>query len=347
MTRPAENISEHDRQAAPKPGASYAALLILATVGIIGALLVFEVGLRIIGFKSRLFPEKIEFGWPNPQVLENLYQPDDELLWVPKDYPGRLEALVANRPDILLMGDSCTQFGTYDEFLTSRLSATFGERAPRVEKVGVGGWSSFQGLQQMRRDVVRIKPKVATIYYGWNDHWIGFGVQDKVIAMIRSPLYSMLENFRTAQFFTKLYLLASESDTTAFPYRVSEPDYANNLREMLRIAKANGISPMLLTAPSSHEVGKEPAYLKRRHLKDLTQLVPLHQRYVQITRDVAKETGTALCDLATEFEKLPREEVSKKYFNSDGIHLTKKAGEGYDVLAGMLFECLKAAQFIP
>ncbi|MBX7145559.1 MAG: SGNH/GDSL hydrolase family protein [Oligoflexia bacterium] len=342
-----KKIDTLEAQQATGAKASWWALALVMLIGFSAALILFEIGLRLIGFQSRLFPEKIEFGWPNPQVLENLYQPDDQLLWVPKDYQAHIDELIANPPGILLMGDSCTQFGTYDEFLSQHLNQEFGEQAPRVDKVGVGGWSTFQGLQQMRRDVVRIKPKVATIYYGWNDHWIGFGVQDKVIATLRSPLYSLLEDLRTAQFVTKLYLLASQSDVSAFPYRVSERDYADNLRGMIDVARSAGISPMLLTAPSGHVVGKEPEYLKRRHLKDLSQLVPLHQRYVQLTREVAQQSGVALCDLAAEFEKLPSDEVRKKYFNSDGIHLTKKPGEGYDILSGMLLTCLKVNQLVP
>lgn len=319
------------------------ALLIstLIIAGLAVPLTLGEVYLRFIDFRYRLYPEKIEFGWPNPQVMESIYEPDDSLLWVPKTYRAEVEKLVQSPPDVLLMGDSCTEFGTYDSFLQQDLDQLYPGRSLRVAKLGVGGWSSYQGKQQMERDIARIKPKVATIYFGWNDHWIGFGVEDYVLGRIRSPLYRLVESSRVAQLITKVGIDLTAHSKSAHPYRVSESSYAENLRSMVSTARRSGITPVLLTAPSSHQQGKEPAYLKRRHLKDLTQLVPLHQRYVQITRDVAKELDAPLCDLAADFAALPADDLQKKYFNSDGIHLSKKEGEGYDILAEFLANCLK------
>jgi hypothetical protein len=313
----------------------------LMLFGLAVPLLIGEGILRAIDFRYRLYPEKIEFGWPNPQVLESIYTPDDDLLWVPKTYHAEVTELISSPPDVLLLGDSCTQFGTYHAFLQEDLAALYPQRNLKVAKLGVGGWASYQGRLQMIRDVTRIKPKIATIYFGWNDHWIGFGVEDKVLGKIRSPLYRVVEASRLAQLATKVGIELTAHSKSSHPYRVSEEDYAENLKKMVAVAKANGIKPVLLTAPSSHVEGKEPQYLKKRHLKDLSQLVPLHQRYVNITRQVGIETNTPVCDLAAEFAKIPNEELVAKYFNRDGIHLTKEKGEGYDKLAEFLSACLQ------
>jgi hypothetical protein len=46
----------------------------------------------------------------------------------------------------------------------------------------VGGYTTYQGLRQLERDVATLHPVIATFYYGWNDHWIGFGIEDRDVA---------------------------------------------------------------------------------------------------------------------------------------------------------------------
>lgn len=268
--------------------------------------------------------------------MASLYEPDNDLLWVPKEYQSKLAEYRNAPPQILFLGDSCTQFGNYDEFFLAHLKEQ--GKTVSVGKLGVGGWSSYQGLRQMQRDVLPLKPKVATIYYGWNDHWLGFGIEDRQIAKLRSPLFTLLEHSRLTQLVVKAAISRIDGPNVN-PLRVSEADFRKNLWEIVETAKSAGIIPVLLTAPSSHRVGKEPAYLRQRHLKDLRQLVPLHQRYVEIVREVAKEQGVPLCDLAADFAALPESELVEKDFSKDGIHLTKGPGEGYDKLSQFLISC--------
>ena len=84
--------------------------------------------------------------------------------------------------------------------------------------------------------------------------------------------------------------------------------------------------PILLTAPSSHRKGKEPRYLTERWLNGLSDLIPLHQQYVQAVRDVAAQYHAPLIDLYTEFNRLPQEERDE-FFKKDGVHLTRKGDE--------------------
>jgi len=336
MAHQSQTAADSTQNTAPR--ATVRLGVIVSLVSLIVTLGVVELALRLGGFSYRLYPEKIEFGWPNPTAMANYYLPDEELLWVPKDYQDRVAALKQSPPTVLFMGDSCTEFGTYDTFFATHAAAA-GLPEFTSAKLGVGGWSSFQGLQQMRRDISAIAPKVVTIYYGWNDHWIGFGIQDKEIARLRSPAFTLLEHSRFAQLVTKAALSRGVKGQEV-PLRVALPDFRSNLEGMVQIARQAGITPVLLTAPSSHRMGQEPEYLKKRHIKDLTQLVPLHQQYVDVVREVAIKTGAPLCDLATDFAALPQPDIDK-YFNKDGIHLTKGPGEGYDKLAAFLADCFK------
>ena len=76
--------------------------------------------------------------------------------------------------------------------------------------------------------------------------------------------------------------------------------------------------------------------LTPRWLRSLDELVPIHQRYVEIVRSVAAETGAALCDLARDFESIPLAERQERFFYSDGIHLTP---DGDQRIASYLVSC--------
>lgn len=328
--------------AAPEPPKHSTARIgvIVAIASLLTSLALIEVGLRVAGFSYRLYPEKIEFGWPNPTMLQDRYQPDNDLLWVPKDYGTRVAEMKISPPAIIFMGDSCTEFGTYDQFFNQH-ALEAGVPSFRSEKLGVGGWSSYQGLQQLRRDISEIKPKIVTVYFGWNDHWMGFGIEDRQIAHLRSPLFTVLEHSRLTQLAVKAALSWSGNTHKTIPIRVPIDDFRSNMKDIVESARSAGITPVLLTAPSSHRVGKEPEYLRNRHLKDLSKLVPLHRQYVDAVREVAAQTQAPLCDLFADFEALDDPALIKKYFNRDGIHLTKGPGEGYDKLAQFLVACFQ------
>jgi lysophospholipase L1-like esterase len=103
-------------------------------------------------------------------------------------------------------------------------------------------------------------------------------------------------------------------------------------------ARHAGIVPIFVTAPSNHVAGHEPAYLALRHLRTLSELVPLHTAYLDATRSVARETGTPLCDASAAFAALPP--PHDRYFMKDGIHLT---ADGDQEMATVLAACIQSA----
>ena len=276
-----------------------------------------ELALRLFEFEFALGPPKVEFGWPDPVTMKADSLVDPEVLWVPREYPARVAAARGLHPSMVFMGDSCTRWGGFDKELASMAEARNPAQVFRFVNVGVSGWSSWSGLQQLQRDVLPIGPKAITIYYGWNDHWQNFGLEDKDAA----PFLEKPSRFRLAQLADKarLAFTAALRGPTS-PYRVSLNDFRANLRGMVRIARNNGIIPILLTAPTSHRQGREPAYLAERWLTDLEALVPLHRSYVQAVRDVAAEEGGPLVDLYGEFNRLD-DKTRERLFWSDGIHL--------------------------
>ncbi len=307
--------------------------LLAATVALLAG--VAELTLRLSGFSYVLYPEKIEFGRPEPVLLETGFVEDDDLFWVTKDYRDKLERLRASRPGVIFLGDSCTDFGRYDEELARRVRERRG-KAVDYGNLGVAGWSSYQGRRQLERDVAPLAPRAVTLYFGWNDHWIGFGIEDRNVARVKTAFSSRWSRLRLVQLATQA-TVALGTRHTAYPNRVSLDDFADNLRSMVRHARSHGIRPVLITAASAHVPGEEPAYLTERWLRDLSELVPLHQSYVAAVRQVAAAEDADLCDPEAELRALPRAELAG-LFRDDGIHLTE-AGDRR--LAEILDRCFE------
>jgi lysophospholipase L1-like esterase len=309
--------------------------LLLAVASLAVGLALSELALRVAGFSYHLRPEQIQFGWPKSLAsLGGEYRSDPDLLWVHSDYAQRLAN--AGNPVFAFLGDSCTDYSRYPDLLLQQLGA----RRPGVAWTGVNlgtaGWTTFQGLRQLDRDVPRLHPRVVTIYYGWNDHWIGFGMPDEEVARLVRETGSRWQEMRLVQLGQKAWVGAHRSDDNR---RVPLPEFRRNLHDMVKLARANRVEPVLITAPTSHEKGREPEYLKGVWIHRLEDLVPLHQQYVAAVRGVAREDRAVLCDLAAEFAALPSE---RRYglFLKDGIHLNHR---GAQRAATMLAGCLEGA----
>jgi lysophospholipase L1-like esterase len=318
----------HVRKIAPQ--------LVLLAVSLVVAIAASELVLRAIGFRFDLAPERVEFGWPDPVTMENQYRSDPDLFWVPKGYSETLESIRRARPDLLFLGDSCTEFSLYPNFFMNELVRRHPGHRVIVRRLGVGGWSSYQGLEQLRRDVIPLAPRFVTLYFGWNDHWIGFGVRDSEINELNRSFLPGLQHLRLWQLVFKARLALRHRSAGDTPIRVTADEFRSHLEQMVRLARAAGIVPVLLTAPTSHQRGREPQLLRERWLPDLDQLVPLHQRYVAIVREVAREEDAPLCDLEARFAKLPKKRLRTRFFRDDGIHTTPF---GDQKLAAFLMDC--------
>ena len=290
-----------------------------------------EVGFRVFGPELSWPAPRVEFGYPDPITVERHFRTDPDLLWVPRDYEARVAAARGQRPSIVFMGDSCT-IGRYERRLEQIVVDRFPGSSFDWVTLGVEGWSSFSGLQQLQRDVLPMRPRAIAIYYGWNDHWRNFGLEDKDVARFLhsgwSPQSALLSPFQTVQLVERTFFPAKKRFIGTPPpppagrgLRVSLDDFRDNLRNMVRIARANEIIPILLTAPTSHQPGREPARLAVRWVTDLRDLVPLHRRYVEAVREVAAAENVPLVDLHGEFDQLPQHEL-ERLFRHDGIHLT-------------------------
>lgn len=333
--------------AAPGPPVPARRRRLFPIIAVVGSLLVslmlLELALRVFGFEYELRATVIQGSAPDAErVLEN-FRIDDELIWVPDDYDENLARALRDRPDIAFMGDSCTHLGHYHDHLMLALRSTPGGESARHVNLGVAGWSSVQGLAQMERDVRRIRPKIVTFYYGWNDHWLSMGIEDReILRLLSTPIFRH-QSLRVIQLFNRAYV-GLRSMFGPRPVRVPVDDFRRALAELIRIAREIDALPVLLTAPTSHERGHEPDYLFERWIEDLSDLVPLHSAYVEAVREIARDEQVVLCDLAASFDEQPRWLVRNHHFKGDGIHLLD---EGDQMIAEQLLQCFADHDLLP
>lgn len=309
----------------------------VALIATASFLVVLEGTLRLSGFEFRLHPRDIEFGQPDPVLLEDAFRADPDLFWVTPRYYEKLEILARERPPLLLLGDSCTHLVRWDEALASWAEETLGGTL-RYGNLAVAGWSSYQGRRQMERDVAGLSPRVVTVYFGWNDHWVGFGFEDEEAARWQRLGASRAGRLRLVQLVLRARIALGDR-----PNRVPLSDFRRNLAAIVDQARRLDAVPVLLTAPADHRRGEEPSYLASRWLRDLDDLVPVHERYVHAVREVARETGAPLCDLAAAVDGLAPE-VREGLFQDDGIHPTP---EGARFLATEIASCFRTRGLWP
>jgi lysophospholipase L1-like esterase len=297
----------------------------------LAALVLAELALRASGFSFEPYPTFYPDGVARGAAA-GTFAADPDLLWVSSDYRPQLAAARSNPPKLLLLGDSCTAWGDYGERLAALVAARGGNLS--CAKFAVGGWSTFQGLGALRRDLLPLGPEVVVIYFGWNDHWTRFGLPDAVAAR-SSRAWSRFSGSRLVQLGLKLRIALAANPGEA-PPRVSPAEFRENLRTMTRLCRERGAVPILVTAASAHEPGREPAFLAEEgYLADLGTLVPLHREYVAIVREVAVAEGAILCDAERE---LPGPPLRERFFRRDGIHLDDA---GNDALARILLDALE------
>jgi lysophospholipase L1-like esterase len=295
-----------------------ALLVSLAVALVLGELL-----LVLVGFRYELKAHVIEVQAPNREKVFDGYTLDPDFLWVRKNYAETLARALDRPPDILFLGDSCTEFGDYDRRFVRLLreAAPAGTRIPTTANFGCAGWSTDQGRRQMARDVVRVAPRVVTIWYGWNDHWDSVGKDDAAIVRMAAEPIRRWRGLRLVQLLDKSRVaLARLGRSTPTP-RVSASDFESNLRSMVATARTANIRPVLLTAPTPGRPDEG------RWTGDAARLIGLHREYIDIVRRVAREENVPLLDLAAEFDRIPAAELRARYFFKDEVHLTEEGNE--------------------
>jgi lysophospholipase L1-like esterase len=156
---------------------------------------------------------------------------------------------------------------TYSCQLEKMLNDKYGrEKTYEVINAGIIGYSSYQGLLFLKRDILKLKPDLITVAYGLNDvdrhrFFRSNGKSDKELKP-KNLLLVSLENLLNRSLFFRLcknFIFKVESARTDFSgnwgdiyfgkLRVSAQDFRRNINEIIRIANQNRIKVILVKIP--------------------------------------------------------------------------------------------------
>ena len=333
----------------PRLSAPRKVMFALATVVLF--FIVVEGLLRAAGFQVVSDVEQMEFTFPIDDYNNNAPEPflrrDPELFWTPR--PGVLghnsqglygPEFSPEKPQgvfrIVCIGDSCTHFGphSYPEILQQMLADRIGDRKVEVINAGVIGYTSYQGLMMMRSRVRNWQPDLVTVYFGWNDHWLARGLEDKnQSGDAGGEMSGLLDDLRCVQLARMLTGgLKNDGETKV---RVALSDYRANLTEIANLADSISSECWFITAPHAMDLSIPDYLMTSGEVNDPSKLIPMHQNYNSVVREVAGQTGSSLIDLESKMDAIPKQPL----FVDDHIHLTL---EGREFAAKQIAEALES-----
>lgn len=251
----------------------------------------------------------------------------------PRKAPGSLR--------VICMGDSITAQGIppYSGRLHERLQAAPPTAVPwEAFNMAVHGYSSVIGLRLFERRAQALNPDFVTLYYGWNDHWWGGRMPDRArlgvaMAPMRAAIYGLLKKKRFGEWL--LAQMPSEREQVISRedgyLRVPPDEYAATLMRFVAEIRAAGAVPILITAPRRDR--PSDMLVQRGNASSVEDIIRLHDQYVDLTRQVARESNVPLLDLAAQFDPLDKGVLMQ----ADGIHMTRA---GLDLIADLLYDKL-------
>jgi lysophospholipase L1-like esterase len=346
-------------------------------VSVAAFVVVLELALRLAGFHfspgpirvsvtgdqvARAFRDAGDYQSLPAYQPEGRYEDSPRLIWRPvAGYaPFNQERFIGpvlpverrDRLRVACLGDSCTQLGSppYPDVLRDVLSERCGKEV-EVLNAGVIGYSTYQGLARLEQDVLPYRPDIVTIYFGWNDHGSIYTAPDPQLArdrrqasfrwvdyvgwsaVVQAGLWAAVELRRGAG--------ADRPTPERLVLRVPLADYRHNLREMIGLCRSRGALPILVTAPTTLTAGPTPPGLEEVMAGEAGQLYEslpaMHAADVGATRDVARETGTALCDAHAAFGD------GQGLIQRDYVHLRPEGVRRMaELLSGVIAEAVQA-----
>jgi lysophospholipase L1-like esterase len=351
---------------------TWTANVMVAIVSVVIFFSLAELGLKAVGFQFHSGPTYMRFGFPDPNTLHQIFEPDPQLFWrlVPGfNFPGaEIEGVNSSgfrgkefsvpknigSIRIVCLGCSVT-FGektSYPQLLQEILDSSVSGRKFEIINAGIPGYSSFQGLKLFQTRILDLDPDLLTVLYGWNDHWLAQGFSDKEQRQVgknvaktqhffgRSLVYQLINSIQWSIREELNSFLQSVTEESEQKYRVSLEDYRNNLKQIVKLARKNGIEVILLTAPSGAVAGMIPPYLlKMEFVRQPDELIPIHQNYNQVVRQIAREEeGVFLVDIARVFD----ERRDEGFFDDPAKEIIHPNEKGYQLIAQKLLEVIRS-----
>jgi lysophospholipase L1-like esterase len=209
---------------------------------------------------------------------------------------------------IICMGNSCT-FGwkvDSEQTYAKRLEVLLNQNLPKPEfeviNAGMTGYSTYQGLRFLKREILKLHPDIIILSYGWNDMCVSTR-KDKdqkfppqwILNIDDCLSFSKIYSFLKFEIMNLLKLSKKAPEEMKLGYRISLMDYIVNLKEMVEIAQDSGIKVIFLSTPvSSARIFLGPGKTSKPHIAN--------KHYNAALRELSGEIKVPLVDVALLFE---------------------------------------------
>ena len=308
--------------------------LFLMLAGLAFGLILFEAGLRLTGFGT--VTPQMNFGMHAKIALEQGYfLPDAKLFWrVRPDLnpefereakiqnPERPVPPHGNKKRVLILGDSCSRISGDGLPYSAILEQDLGPDQWEVLNASVPGYTSYQGLQWLKSQLLAAHPDVVVVYFGWNEHWRTTGETDRQYARSLAVTYPRIGT-----------LVKGKHRTP--PFRVSIPEYRDNLNEIVGLVGRRGGRTILVAGPYHFAPGVEAQYVKDKYLVSGDDVSSIHRAYLDVVRGFKGQDGVAVVEADQVFGQLGDYTLLMR---QDGIHFTEA---GHRAMAAILAACIE------
>jgi len=285
------------------------------------------------------------FHWAADKYKIPLNKKDDHLFWRCDDrdgvFRGRKHEIQKDKDEyrVLCLGDSTTQgFAlppnavssdeTYPYYLEQILDGREGGIDFDVINAGCGGYSSFQGLRFLERDLLKYQPNLIIVGFGINDSAVAIKYNDRRQAFHNGSRTDVLSFLEGSHFFRAfrgaIFFIISKFQNEK---RVSAGDFEKNLKMLAKLAKEHDATVVFL----------QPA------LQDEGDIAPLGAEDMHAYGKVferLREEKYLVIDVASIFNKAPD---GARYF-VDVCH-TNPAGN--KLLAEEIYDAIHKNRLLP
>ena len=259
---------------------------------------------------------------------------------------------------IFCMGNSTT-FGlsvireeAFPEILRNLLREKFDGKNIEVINSGIPGYSSFQGLVQLKRVILKLKPDLITCCYGKNDalkipDYVDKDLHQRNISLkgrtreflLHSKIFVLLENIGIR--IRRMINNRDGNSRKAVEQRVPPTDFESNIREIITLSENSNIKPILINHYSVDHSNNE---YQSTAYNDIINKVSNEKGITIVdTKEIFREAFHTLHtndDQRRKIEQLYPESfivdnISKKVFYMDHCHPTRF---GHYIIAQALLE---------
>jgi len=257
------------------------------------------------------------------------FETDPLLFWRPKANTGMFNSLgyrgkepeiidKNNLYKIIAYGDSNT-LGSPETSWPEELNILIKKQFPNIEvyNAGVGGYTSYQGLQRFKEDIKKNKPNLVLINFGWNDPSPAIGKPDSLYGQELTGLQKILRSsklFLVLQYYYYSNNKVIDDQAKNYIPRVSIEDYKKNINTFISIAKKNNIKIILLTRPinlpSIEDLKIKPITMWRLNVS----------KYNEALRELAKKNSILLIDWEKYYNLNKNLMDDECHLNSEGFH---------------------------